>query len=185
MRQPISKRTRFEIFKRDNFTCQYCGTRPPDVVLELDHIHPVSLGGDSDEMNLITSCDVCNRGKGAKVLGERIIRPDADIEFLRSQQEIAEAHRYIKAREQNVALQSKVIEWLSYTWKQQLGHLQPPDQATWIRWLKFAGPEQIETAICKLATRYNRISGFHLSASATHYISGILRRMVEEEGDAD
>ena len=68
VRTPISKGTRFTIFKRDDFTCQYCGAKPPEVVLEVDHIHPVSKGGGSGENNLITACFDCNRGKGAGTL---------------------------------------------------------------------------------------------------------------------
>lgn len=68
IRKPISKGTRFTIFKRDDFTCQYCGARPPEVVLEVDHIHPVARGGGSGENNLITACFACNRGKGAVAL---------------------------------------------------------------------------------------------------------------------
>lgn len=67
-RKNISKKTRFEVFKRDNFTCQYCGRSAPSVVLEIDHIKPVSKGGDNDIMNLITSCFDCNRGKGKRKL---------------------------------------------------------------------------------------------------------------------
>lgn len=44
-REPLSKGIRFEVFKRDNFTCQYCGAKAPDVILEVDHINPVKLGG--------------------------------------------------------------------------------------------------------------------------------------------
>lgn len=69
-RKPISKKTRFEIFKRDKFTCQYCGKMSPDVVLEIDHIKPVCDGGTNDELNLITSCFECNRGKGKRILDE-------------------------------------------------------------------------------------------------------------------
>lgn len=58
-----SKTKRFEVFKRDKFTCQYCGRRPPDVVLECDHIHPEAKGGDDEYSNLITACFDCNRGK--------------------------------------------------------------------------------------------------------------------------
>lgn len=64
-RTPISKRKRFEIFKRDNFTCKYCGRKPPEVVLEIDHIVPVSAGGTSEKFNLTTSCFSCNRGKSS------------------------------------------------------------------------------------------------------------------------
>jgi 5-methylcytosine-specific restriction endonuclease McrA len=60
-RIPVSKKTRFDVFKRDFFTCQYCGLTPPAAVLEIDHIHPVSKGGKNGIDNLITSCFDCNR----------------------------------------------------------------------------------------------------------------------------
>lgn len=59
----LSVRTRFEVFKRDDFTCQYCGRKSPQVVLEVDHITPVVQGGSDDQINLWTSCWDCNRGK--------------------------------------------------------------------------------------------------------------------------
>jgi hypothetical protein len=59
----ISKKIRFEVFKRDNFTCGYCGKTPPAAILEIDHIEPTSRGGSDDINNLITSCFDCNRGK--------------------------------------------------------------------------------------------------------------------------
>ena len=62
-RKTVSKKIRFEVFKRDYFTCQYCGRKPPEVQLEVDHIKPVAKGGTNDILNLITSCADCNRGK--------------------------------------------------------------------------------------------------------------------------
>ena len=70
-RKSISKKIRFEVFKRDGFTCQYCGRMAPDVVLEVDHINPVANGGDNDIMNLVTSCQDCNRGKGKRCLSSK------------------------------------------------------------------------------------------------------------------
>ena len=69
-RNPISKKLRFEEFKRDKFKCQYCGEDAPKVVLEVDHINPVANGGDNNIMNLVTSCFDCNRGKGSKNLSD-------------------------------------------------------------------------------------------------------------------
>lgn len=63
-RVKIPKALRFEVFKRDSFTCQYCGRKSPEVVLNADHIKPVSLGGTNDISNLVTSCADCNVGKG-------------------------------------------------------------------------------------------------------------------------
>lgn len=62
-RVAIGKKLRFEVFKRDSFTCQYCGASAPDVLLEVDHLRPVSKDGDNDILNLVTSCQGCNRGK--------------------------------------------------------------------------------------------------------------------------
>jgi hypothetical protein len=69
-RKQIGKKLRFEVFKRDGFKCQYCGCSAPDVVLHVDHIHPVAEGGDNDIMNLVTSCQPCNSGKGATTLSD-------------------------------------------------------------------------------------------------------------------
>ena len=44
-RKALSQKIRFEVFKRDSFTCQYCGRKAPDVVLQVDHIVPVAKGG--------------------------------------------------------------------------------------------------------------------------------------------
>lgn len=77
MRKAIGKRLRFDIFKRDGFVCQYCGAHPPSVVLQVDHITPVALGGQNDIDNLVTSCQPCNIGKGAVGL-ESVPRSVAD-----------------------------------------------------------------------------------------------------------
>lgn len=67
-RKQLSKRVRFEIFKRDGFVCQYCGNHPPSVILHVDHIVPVVEGGSNEDTNLITSCADCNLGKAANSL---------------------------------------------------------------------------------------------------------------------
>lgn len=69
-RKPIGNKLRFDIFKRDLFTCQYCGKTPPNIVLEIDHIMPVSKGGTNNINNLLTSCFNCNRGKNKHELNQ-------------------------------------------------------------------------------------------------------------------
>jgi hypothetical protein len=61
----LSRRLRFEVFKRDGFVCQYCGVSPPEAVLEVDHVEPVVEGGTDEMDNLVTACFACNRGKAA------------------------------------------------------------------------------------------------------------------------
>ena len=68
----ITKRTRFEVLRRDEHTCQYCGQMAPDVVLHVDHVEPVSLGGSDKPDNLVTACKDCNTGKAS-------IAPDSPL----------------------------------------------------------------------------------------------------------
>jgi HNH endonuclease len=79
-RKALSKKTRFEVFKRDKFTCQYCGGKAPDVLLQCDHIVAVAKGGKNDIVNLITSCEDCNSGKS-----DRALTDDAVVSKRRAQ----------------------------------------------------------------------------------------------------
>lgn len=66
----LSKKKRFDVFKRDGFVCQYCGATPPGVILHVDHINPVAEGGGNGIDNLITACEACNLGKAAALLSD-------------------------------------------------------------------------------------------------------------------
>jgi hypothetical protein len=59
----VSKRTRFEVLRRDNHTCRYC--RATDAPLTIDHVTPIALGGTDDPSNLVTACRDCNAGKSS------------------------------------------------------------------------------------------------------------------------
>jgi hypothetical protein len=72
-RKSLTKKLRFEVFKRDSFVCQYCGKKAPDAVLVVDHIHPVAKGGSNDLMNLVTSCEECNQGKSDRSLSDSTV----------------------------------------------------------------------------------------------------------------
>lgn len=61
----FTKRARYEILRRDNFTCRYCGAKAPDVQFQVDHVNPLALGGLTTPENAITACADCNRGKSA------------------------------------------------------------------------------------------------------------------------
>lgn len=61
---------REKIKKRDNYTCKYCGNsikKEPNLLLEVDHIIPLSKNGITTEENLQTLCWRCNRHKGSKI----------------------------------------------------------------------------------------------------------------------
>lgn len=88
-RKSLSKKLRFEVFKRDRFTCQYCGAKAPDVVLHCDHVRPVVDDGPNDIMNLVTACVDCNSGKGARKLDDQsaVERQRVQIEELQERRE--------------------------------------------------------------------------------------------------
>jgi len=60
--RPIVKLTRKEIFRRDNYTCQYCGRHTSN--LTIDHVIPRRLGGKTDWTNVVAACSRCNHLKG-------------------------------------------------------------------------------------------------------------------------
>ena len=55
--------SRRNIFKRDHFTCQYCGVQPGSEELTLDHVVPRSQGGESRWDNCVLACLECNKRK--------------------------------------------------------------------------------------------------------------------------
>jgi hypothetical protein len=88
-RKAIPKSVRFEVLKRDSFKCQYCGASAPDVLLQIDHIEPVSKGGDSDIANLVTACAACNAGKRDRRLDDNsaLAKQRAQLEELQERRE--------------------------------------------------------------------------------------------------
>lgn len=59
----LSKRLRYEVLRRDNYTCRYCGKSAPEVVITVDHVIPKALGGSDEPSNLCAACRDCNGGK--------------------------------------------------------------------------------------------------------------------------
>ena len=60
--------TRFNVFLRDRFACQYCGHRFPTQELTFDHVIPRAKGGRTHWLNVVTACSCCNVRKAAKDL---------------------------------------------------------------------------------------------------------------------
>jgi 5-methylcytosine-specific restriction endonuclease McrA len=68
--------TRREVFRRDKYTCQYCGRRSND--LTVDHVWPKHLGGEHTWTNVVAACPSCNHRKGGRQLAEaqmRLLQP--------------------------------------------------------------------------------------------------------------
>ena len=66
-RRDVNLRLRFRVMQRDKFKCCKCGKSPatdPTVIIQVDHVIPWSLGGETVMENLQTLCSECNYGKG-------------------------------------------------------------------------------------------------------------------------
>ena len=175
-----SKRARFAIFERDLFTCQYCGLRPPDAVLQLDHIHPLSKGGSDTEENLTTSCVDCNAGKSDRLLGAVTPRPDANMQLLAVQQEVAEARAYLQAKAERDELYRDLADGVLIYWTDHARqYYEPPQTSTILRWIREYGVDEVEESIQKAAWR-DKKQYFEGRDGFAKYVSGILRRRKED-----
>ena len=67
--------TRFNVFLRDSFACQYCGGAFPTEDLTFDHVVPRSRGGKTTWTNVITACQDCNLSKGNRLPRECSMHP--------------------------------------------------------------------------------------------------------------
>lgn len=117
---PVSKRTRYEVLKRDNHSCRYCGSMAPDVVLQVDHVTPVSLGGTDKPDNLVAACKDCNAGKASTNPGDPLV---ADVSQRAIEWGAAIAHFnqiQMTNRRKRVAFAKKVDEeWTAWQWGDQ------------------------------------------------------------------
>lgn len=91
----MSRRLRFEVLRRDGYTCRYCGAKAPDVTLTVDHVVPIALGGDDDPRNLVTACQPCNAGKSSVPADAELV---ADVDatamlFAQAAERVAERRR--------------------------------------------------------------------------------------------
>lgn len=90
----VSRRLRYEILRRDDYSCRYCGGRAPDVQLTVDHVIPVTLGGSDEPGNLVAACTACNAGKSS-------VNPDQPL----VEQVSADALRWAAAMREAASIQ--------------------------------------------------------------------------------
>lgn len=179
-RKPLSKGKRFDIFRRDGFTCQYCGRQPPEAVLHVDHITPVVEGGTNDDMNLVTSCRDCNLGKGKKLLDNPPQRPDADLAWLEMQQELAELRAYQELKKERDALIESFVGQLQQTWSELTGFDWVPHEIQLRKMLAINDPAIVEQALKITAVKLS--GGLLQNRNAwLKYMWGILWRSSKEQ----
>lgn len=109
----VSKRTRFEVLRRDGYACRYC--KASDVPLVMDHVLPISLGGSDDAGNVVAACNPCNNGKASTGPDETAI---ADVD--------EDAVRWARARNRAVAKKEER--------RAELAAMRQPFLDQWERW---------------------------------------------------
>lgn len=119
----VSRRLRFEILKRDGYACRYCGAKAPDVVLTVDHVTPVALGGADEPSNLVAACVPCNGGKAS-------VSPESDL----VEDVSTDALRWSRAIDMATALRRKqlddmdsVVDAVGEEWARRFFGYQPYD----------------------------------------------------------
>jgi len=180
-RKSIGKGQRFNIFRRDGFTCRYCGAQPPEVVLEIDHVVPVSAGGGNDDDNLVTACWRCNHGKSAKSLtADPPI--DTDLKWLEMQQEIAELRRFQEAKTQRDAAMLDVLESLKDRWQELTGLDWAPSDDLLRAAIERAGPSIVEDALSITGRKIRQRKVSSYGSAWAKYFHGVLRSMIDQQG---
>ncbi len=113
----VSKRLRYEVLRRDGFTCRYCGAKAPDVELTVDHVTPTALGGTDDPTNLVACCRPCNSGK-ASTSPDAPVVADVEADALRWAQAVKAALHVIQARNVQIdeALDAFDDAWTGWTY---------------------------------------------------------------------
>lgn len=190
----ISVRTRVEVFKRDRFTCSYCGRTPPEVLLECDHIVPRAAGGSDDLANLTTACATCNRGKAARLLeegtapvvgratveelAERVEQAKAYMELLGGLQSVTDQQVQMVLEAWAKSFKATVIERDGQTfWHFSEGYGEVwPNEHSIRRFLRHLNLRDVLEAIDIAASKMNGNPG----TNATRYFYGVCTRAIKE-----
>lgn len=173
-RKKLATSLRFEVFKRDSFTCQYCGRKAPDVVLELEHIEPVSKGGSDELLNLITSCWQCNSGKGDRRLSDDAVIARQHAQLAELQERREQLDMLLRWRDGNADLAEKEVDAFCDLWTKAVRGWTVNDsgKASVRKLIAKHGIGRVLDALDRAATHKLAISGGKLDAEI---VDGIFR----------
>lgn len=122
----VGKRLRFEVMRRDNHSCQYCGRSAPDVELQVDHVVPVTLGGTDHPSNLKTACRDCNSGKASV---PHDVKPVNAVPY--SRERMAAAFQKAAQRKDPSRADELAEDIWNLWWDEWCGHLGVTGSYTW------------------------------------------------------
>jgi hypothetical protein len=147
-RKGVGQKVRFEVFKRDKFTCQYCGARAPEVVLHCDHIKPVADGGADDIINLLTACNKCNGGKGATPLSDAAAVDKMHDQLAELEERRQQLEMMMRWRDELQSLQGDTIDMIARRIDERTGWTPNESGLSNLRrWLKRSDPHELMRAV--------------------------------------
>ncbi len=112
---PLTKRTRFEVLRRDGYRCRYCGaTAPEGATLTVDHVTPVALGGTDAPSNLVAACRDCNAGKSSTAPAAPLVEQVAE-DAIRWARAMAAAAAELDSAQHLEAVEAVDKEWRQWT----------------------------------------------------------------------
>ena len=176
-RKSTGKRLRFKVFERDGFTCQYCGKRPPEVILHADHIIPVSKGGENEIENLLTACADCNLGKATRIVGESPLRSQKNEEEL--QERFDQLKAFYRLQKKMATFREDAVDEIDDYWNEVWPKMRfaPKGRASIKGFLKIFTPDEIKDAI-DISLRMKDTD------SAFKYMCGVLHNRRKEREKA-
>ena len=173
----ITKKMRFEVFKRDGFRCAYCGRTPPVVTLEVDHIQPKSRGGKNDINNYITACFDCNRGKRDIPLDKIPPLLSQNIEVLKEKEtQLKEYRRFIEKVERR---EKKDIEDISQIYRDSYPEYDFSDNFKYVsirKFIQLLPKHEVMDSLRKAVSKFS-----YNKEDATKYFCGICWRKIKDQ----
>jgi DnaD/phage-associated family protein len=166
---PISKKIRFEVFKRDEFRCRYCGSTPPECVLEIDHIIPKSKGGKDELINLLTSCFDCNRGKGCRKIDSKVSRPDIKEINSELKEQVEATELYYSLQKDILSVKESQLNLCLDYWYENGSSYISPKQVSSLR--NFLNEFPADTIVEAMSIACNKVNGWN---NKFRYMCGIL-----------
>ncbi|MGX4533183.1 HNH endonuclease [Clostridioides difficile] len=170
---PVTKRTRFEVLRRDGYQCRYCHRK--DNELTVDHVTPTSLGGADTPENLVACCMDCNAGKASSHPDTPLVA-DVSEDAKRWAEARKIAAQRVSERRDRWSKQCQKFRKTWRVWDEDCTFLPADWKQSVVRWLDNGVP-------------YDRIAEAHSiaieaygvpSRTVFRYIAGVIKNIVKE-----
>lgn len=176
----VTKRTRFEVLRRDGFRCYYCGVRGNESTadgLTIDHVVPVALGGSDDPENLCAACPDCNAGKTSTPAGAELV---AEIDRAVAAHKAARALA-LRALEADLDAESEYMDQVWNAWEAAIPQYARDNrdvESFAADWFRRGVPIQIVEKSLRIAWESNAARG-----QKVRYAGGVVNNLMRDAED--